>query len=180
MLVALALALLLCMPVVVAAGPMIPDAFVRTGQSETVVAPLAVFGGATTVGKWSGLVEVNVSGTGVRDPSTGNQVDAFYEFSPATPSIPDASNNTLGLRVSFAGCAAAIECGAPTILSVVKFVNQVGFVTPLSNWPRDPGPAAFATWRGVVRRREPAPGPAVCERGRSPVGGDVRAVAGPA
>jgi hypothetical protein len=122
----------------------VSDFFVRTGEVESLTAPLTVFGGTTTTLAWSGLIEVKVSNVGVRDPSTGNQVDAFYEFNPANPSTPTPTNRTHGLRNSFAGCAAAVECGAPTILSLVRFVDQVGFVTPLANWPLDPGPAAFA------------------------------------
>ena len=120
------------------------DLFVRSGQSESIIAPLTVFGGVTTTLTWSGLVEMTVSNVGVRDPNTGNMVDAFYEFGPSNSSVPTPINTTHGLRVSFAGCAAAIECAAPTILRVVRFVDQVGFVSPVPNWPLDPGSEAFA------------------------------------
>src|SRR5438067_824064 len=90
--------------------------FVRTGQTEAIIAPLTRFGGATTIQAWSGLVETIITGVGRNNVVT---TDAFYFFDAANPS--SYSLGTVGLRLSFSGCAAA-DCGQPPwLLSFVKF-----------------------------------------------------------
>lgn len=112
----------------------ISDQFSRTGQEESFVTFLTVFGGATTSQRWSDLIEVIASGTGVRDPSTGNIIDPFFEFDPDAPAVPTTVNTTLGLRLSFTGCATVVECPAPSILDFIVFSEGIGFVTPPSGY----------------------------------------------
>ena len=52
--------------------------FVRTGQHQSLIQSWSVFGGVTTSQRWSGLIEVIVSGFGVNVPATGILEDAFY------------------------------------------------------------------------------------------------------
>src|SRR5207253_531125 len=101
--------------------------FVRTGQTESLTAPLTLFGGATTTQIWSGLIEVLISGVGRNNVVT---TDAFYFFDPNNPS--SYSPGLVGLRLSFTGCAAA-DCGQPPwLLSFIRFVDGVGPVPPPS------------------------------------------------
>src|SRR5262249_46358696 len=90
----------------VTSAELVTDSFVRTGKSESLIAPLNIFGGITTSTQWSGFIEFDVSGVGVRDPNTGNGVDAFYEFNPLAPGQPVSPTHDWGLRLSFTGCAA--------------------------------------------------------------------------
>ena len=106
--------------------PSVSDNFTRTGQTETIAAPLTVFGGTTTTGQWSGLVEVQVSGTGSSTP--GKLTDAFYPLDPLDPATA-LSGTVQGLRRSFTGCAANVECGAPRIDDFIVFAEGEGVVT---------------------------------------------------
>jgi hypothetical protein len=112
--------------------PLIAELFDRTGQSETLSAPLAQFGGVTTSGDWSGLVEVTASGVGANFPAIGGFTDSFYYYIPGDPDIHLASRDdqNWGLRISETGCAAAAECGAPSILHYIVFSELLGEVTP--------------------------------------------------
>ena len=59
-----------------AAAPLISDNFTRISPGESITAPFASSAGAPTVGSYSSLIEIIVSGTG---SSFGlNQNDAFY------------------------------------------------------------------------------------------------------
>ena len=107
--------------------------FRRTGQHESLISSWQVFGGKTTSQQWSGLVEVIVSGFGVNVPASGFLEDAFYPIIPATPDAPPQGPGILppnGLHLSFTGCAATAECGAPRIESFLVYVDGVGFVQP--------------------------------------------------
>ena len=107
--------------------------FVRTGQHESLITSWSVFGGTTTSQTWSGLVEVIVSGFGVNVPTSGTLEDAFYPIDPAAPDLPQQGTGVqppTGLHLSFSGCAAALECGAPRIESFLIYVDGVGFVQP--------------------------------------------------
>jgi hypothetical protein len=107
------------------AGPLVGGSFVRTGQAESIVAPLSTFGGAKTAQKWSDLVEVIVSGTGTNNVVT---TDAFYFFDPGAATTPTPS--TVGFRLSFTGCAAA-DCGNPPwVLQFLRFSEGMGPVAP--------------------------------------------------
>lgn len=64
----------------------------------------------------------------MNNPPLGYQVDPFYAFFPAAPNTFIGTGNRL--RLSFSGCAAALECGAEDILLFMKFVDGVGFVDP--------------------------------------------------
>ena len=69
-----AAALLLSQSVV--AAPIISDTFIRLSAGESITAPFSSSGGTPTIGLYSNLVEIIVSGTG---SSFGlNQNDAFY------------------------------------------------------------------------------------------------------
>src|SRR5215470_17263265 len=57
------------------ASVLVQDNFLRTGQTESLIAPLTQFGGVTTAQKWSGLVEVILSGEAINNPPTGLHVD---------------------------------------------------------------------------------------------------------
>jgi hypothetical protein len=105
--------------------------FTRTGQEESLITSWSVFGGKTTSQPWSGLIEVIISGFGVNVP--GVLEDAFYPIDPDAPSVPVQGPGVLppaGLHLSFTGCAAAQECGAPRIESFLVYVDDVGFVQP--------------------------------------------------
>jgi hypothetical protein len=107
--------------------------FIRTAHHESLITSWSVFGGKTTAQQWSGLVEVIVSGFGVNVPASGFLEDAFYPIIPATPDVPHQGQGVLppsGLHMSFTGCAAASECGAPRIESFLVYVDGVGFVLP--------------------------------------------------
>src|SRR5262245_10688481 len=107
--------------------------FVRTGQHQSLIQSWSVFGGVTTSQRWSGLIEVIVSGFGVNVPATGILEDAFYPIVPAAPDVPFNQPGALppsGLHLSFTGCSAAQECGAPRIESFLVYVDDVGFVQP--------------------------------------------------
>jgi hypothetical protein len=107
--------------------------FNRTGQHESLITSWSVFGGKTTSQQWSGLIEVIVSGFGVNVPESGFLEDAFYPINPETPDVPHQGEGVLppsGLHLSFTGCAAASECGAPRIESFFIYVDGVGFVQP--------------------------------------------------
>lgn len=109
--------------------------FVRTGQHESLIQSWRVFGGTTTANKWSGLIEVIVSGFGVNVPSTGVLEDAFYPIDPSNPDVPYNPPGTLppvGLHLGFSGCSASQECGAPRIETFLVYVDGVGFVKPPS------------------------------------------------
>lgn len=106
------------------AADTIPEHFTRTGQTETVVSPLTVFGGTTTTDEWAGVVEVEVSGIGFSSP--GQLTDAFYRLDVDDPSIA-LSGQPQGLRLSFTGCAANVECGAPRIDDFIVYTDCVGF-----------------------------------------------------
>src|ERR1700745_1731520 len=67
------------------ASVLVQDNFLRTGQTESLVAPLTKFGGVTTHQKWSSLIEVIWSGEAINNPPTGLHVDPFWAFSPSTP-----------------------------------------------------------------------------------------------
>jgi hypothetical protein len=76
---------------------------------------------------------VIVSGFGVNVPESGFLEDSFYPINPATPDVPHQGAGVLppsGLHLSFTGCAAASECGAPRIESFLVYVDGVGFVQP--------------------------------------------------
>jgi hypothetical protein len=105
------------------------------------VAPLAAFGGTTTSQLWSKQIEVAVSNVGYNFPAIGGYTDAFYYYSPGAPDVymPERNDQNWGLRMSFAGCAAGLECGAPSILDFIVFSEGVGEVTPLVNYlPGEP------------------------------------------
>jgi hypothetical protein len=107
--------------------------FTRTGQHESLITSWSVFGGKTTAQLWSGLVEVIVSGFGVNQPATGLLEDAFYPIDPVAPDEPIQGPGVLppvGLHLSFTGCAASSECGAPRIETFLIYVDGVGFVQP--------------------------------------------------
>jgi hypothetical protein len=107
--------------------------FIRSGQHESLIQSWSVFGGVTTSQRWSGLVEVIVSGFGVNVPATGILEDAFYPIDPAAPDVPFNVPGALppsGLHLSFTGCSAAQECGAPRIENFLVYVDGVGFVDP--------------------------------------------------
>ena len=107
--------------------------FTRTGQHNSLITSWSVFGGKTTAQSWSGLIEVIVSGFGVNVPDSGFLEDAFYPIIPETPDVPHQGPGVLppqGLHLSFTGCAATQECGAPRIESFLVYVDGVGFVTP--------------------------------------------------
>jgi hypothetical protein len=107
--------------------------FTRTGQKESIISSWSVFGGKTTLQQWSGLVEVIVSGFGVNVPASGVLEDAFYPIDPAVPDVPIQGPGILppqGLHLSFTGCAATEECGAPRIETFLVYVDGVGFVKP--------------------------------------------------
>lgn len=122
--------------------PLVSDQFTRTGQSEALTAPLAVFGGVTTTQQWSNNIEMIVSNVGYNFPAVGGITDAFYYFIPGTPDLYLAGRDdqNWGLRMSFAGCAAGLECGAPSVLDFIVFSEGIGPVTPLVNFlPGQPG-----------------------------------------
>jgi hypothetical protein len=117
----------------VARGADLEKDFKRTGQHESLINSWQVFGGKTTAQRWSGLVEVIVSGFGVNVPAAGVLEDAFYPILPADPDVPFNAPGALppsGLHLSFTGCSAAAECGAPRIESFLVYVDDVGFVEP--------------------------------------------------
>lgn len=121
--------------------PLVSSYYTRTGQAEALVAPLSVFGGVTTSQLWSGQIELTVSGVGYNFPAPGGFTDAFYYYAPGTPDvrIPERDDQNWGLRMSFSGCAASFECGAPSILDFIVFSEGLGAVTPLANFlPGDP------------------------------------------
>ena len=60
---------------------------------------------------------------------TGTLTDAFYPLDLDDPSI-GFSGSVQGLRLSFTGCAANLECGAPRIEDFIIFAEGEGFVTP--------------------------------------------------
>jgi len=109
--------------------------FVRTGQTDIMIQSWEEFGGETTKEKWSGLIEVLVSGFGINVPTSGVMEDAFYPLDPAAAHVPITSPGALppqGLHISFTGCSATQECGAPRIESYLIFVQGIGFVHPPS------------------------------------------------
>jgi hypothetical protein len=116
----------------------IQDFFTRTGQSESLTAPLTVFGGTTTVQQWSGLIEVILSGEAINNPPTGLHVDPFYAFFPADPTTIQGTGTRF--RISSTGCAASFECNAPDIILFLVFTNGIGFVTPPNVADLDPMP----------------------------------------
>lgn len=121
------------------------EQYTRTGQTESFSAPLTVFGGTTTTGQWANLVEVEVSGTGSSTP--GELTDAFYKLDPADPSTELAGAlQPQGLRLSFTGCAANVECGAPRIDDFIVFVEGEGAVVP----PHRPTFQSSHTYRLVI------------------------------
>jgi hypothetical protein len=120
------------------ASVLIQDNFLRTGQNESLTAPLTQFGGVTTTQKWSGLIEVILSGEAVENPPTGLHVDPFWAFSPGNPDIVQGTGHRF--RISFTGCAASFECGAPDIVLFMRFVDGVGFVSPPNVSTLDPIP----------------------------------------
>ena len=122
--------------------PIVADHFTRTGRAEALTAPLAVFGGVTTSQQWSGNIELIVSNVGHNFPAIGGFTDAFYYYIPGNPDLPifERDNQNWALRMSFLGCAAGLECGAPSVLDFTIFTEGVGFVTPLVNHlPGAPG-----------------------------------------
>ena len=128
----LCLLVLLFTPVAALAQILEKD-FTRTGQHESLITSWSVFGGKTTSQQWSGVIEVIVSGFGVNVPSSGFLEDAFYPIVPATPDVPHQGVGVLppvGLHLSFTGCAASSECGAPRIEPFFVYVDHVGFVQP--------------------------------------------------
>lgn len=123
----------------------VSENYTRTGQTESFSAPLTVFGGTTTTGQWSGLVEVEVSGTGSSTP--GEFTDAFYRLDPADLSMELAGAlQPQGLRLSFTGCAANVECGAPRIDDFIVFAEDEGVVTT----PRRPAFQSTHVYRFVI------------------------------
>jgi hypothetical protein len=112
--------------------------FSRTGQTESLIAPLTQFGGVTTTQQWSGLVEVILSGEAVNNPPTGLHVDPFWAFFPSNPSVIQGTGTRF--RLSFSGCATSFECGAPDIVLFMSFVDGVGFVDPPNVPTLDPIP----------------------------------------
>jgi hypothetical protein len=127
------------LPGAVFASARTEDHFVRTGQSASLTAPLSVFGGVTAPGQWSGLVEVILSGTGINNPPTGLHVDPFWAFSPTDPTAPPPGT-AVRFRISFTGCAASFECGAPDIVLFAVFADGIGPVIPPSVPDLDPLP----------------------------------------
>lgn len=126
---------------VVNAQALVSDYYTRTGQSELLVAPLSVFGGVTASQLWSGRIELTVSGVGHNFPSVGGFTDAFYYYIPGTPDVhmAERDNQNWGLRMSFAGCTAGLECGAPSVLDFIVFSEGIGAVAPLVNFlPGEP------------------------------------------
>jgi hypothetical protein len=122
--------------------PLVSDEFTRTGQTETLTAPLAVYGGVTTAQQWSGGIEIIVSNVGNNFPAYGGATDAFYYFAPGSPDlhIAERDDQNWGLRLSFTGCTAGLECGAPSVLDFIVFSEGVGLVAPLINFlPGQPG-----------------------------------------
>ena len=67
-------------------------------------------------------------------------VDPFWAFSPNNPGTVQGTGHRF--RISFTGCAASVECGAPDIVLFMKFVDGVGFVTPPNVTTLDPIPLA--------------------------------------
>ena len=66
-------------------------------------------------------------------PAAGVLEDTFYPILPADPDVPFNAPGALppsGLHLSFTGCSAAAECGAPRIESFLVYVDDVGFVEP--------------------------------------------------
>lgn len=119
--------------------PRVEAYFQRTGQAETVISPLTVFGGATTTQRWSGLIEVLLSGDAINNPPSGLHVDPFWAFLPSNPENAPGTGHRF--RLSFNGCAASFECGAPDIVLFMRFVDGVGFVSPPNVSTLDPIPA---------------------------------------
>lgn len=109
------------------AAPLVLDAFTRTGQTDALTAPFAVFGGATTAQQWSGYIEVIVSDWGYNFPGSQAE-DAFYSFAPASPYAP-MGNFSNGLQLSFTGCSAPMECGSSSVLRYLTFSENIGQVT---------------------------------------------------
>jgi hypothetical protein len=138
MAIMLVLLVLFLMPHPASALPLVQNYFFRTGQSESLTTQLTVFGGTTTTQQWSDLIEVIVSGVGVNNPPTGLQVDPFWAFSPNDPSSVLGTGHRF--RLSFTGCAASFECGAPDIALFMRFVEGVGFVNPPNVTTLDPVP----------------------------------------
>jgi hypothetical protein len=122
------------------AGVLFQDNFFRTGQSESLVAPLTQFGGVTTTQQWSGLIKVVVSGEAINNPPTGLHVDPFWAFFPSDPNTIQGTGHRF--RLSFTGCAASFECGAPDIVLFMTFVDGVGPVDPPDVPSLDPIPLA--------------------------------------
>jgi hypothetical protein len=110
------------------ASVLVENNFSRTEQTETLIAPWAQFGGATTTQQWSGLIEVIVSGDGIDNPPSGTRHDAFWGYWPNSPDPMLFTSDSF--RLSFTGCATIMECGAPVLKSFIVFVDGVGFVDP--------------------------------------------------
>ena len=113
----------------------IPANFLRGSKHESLVIPMTVFGGRTTADTWSGLVELTVSGFGFTTP--GSLTDAFYPLDPEDPSI-GWTGSVQGLRLSFEGCAASFECGAPRMEDFIIFIDGIGEVSPPVRPPYSP------------------------------------------
>ena len=109
------------------ASTAIPGNFLRTGKQVSLLISLGVFGGSTTTEAWSGLCELTVSGFGFSTP--GSLTDAFYPLDPADPSL-GWNGSVQGLRLSFDGCAASFECGAPRMEDFIVYVEGLGNVSP--------------------------------------------------
>lgn len=130
--------ILISVPSTLFASLLLQDNFVRTGQTENLVDPLAHFGGVTTAQQWSGLIEIIVSGQGINNPPQGYRVDPFWAWSPSDPSTIVGTGHRF--RLSFTGCATSFECGAPDIVLFMTFVDGVGFVDPPNVPTLDPIP----------------------------------------
>ena len=86
------------------------------------------------------LIEVILSGEAINNPPTGLHVDPFWAFFPSDPTT--IQGTAVRFRLSFTGCAAALECNAPDIILFMVFTDGVGLVTPPNVDDLDPMPIA--------------------------------------
>jgi len=111
----------------------VQDNFLRTGQTESLIAPLTQFGGVTTNQKWSGLVEVILSGEAINNPPTGLHSDPFWAFFPSDPNTIQGTGTRF--RILFTGCAASFALtprnGGYALDATVMGTNFDGSELPL-------------------------------------------------
>lgn len=102
------------------AAPLVPDFFVRSGPSETVVAPFSEASGVSTLNQYSGFVEIISSGVG---NSQGlNLNDTFYLLDPLEVPTGVYEMDLGTNEVSFSGL------DPNTIVLYMEFVEDIGFV----------------------------------------------------